>query len=52
MKPIATTLLTLLACWVVSSDDTCRTFRKTAAVTLGVLVTLWLCHGAGLWPFK
>lgn len=23
-----------------------------AAVTLGVLVTLWLWHGAGLFPFK
>ena len=22
------------------------------AVTLGVLVTLWLWHGAGLFPFK
>ena len=52
MKIFATILLTLLACWVIFSDDTRRTFRKTAAVTLGVLVTLWLWHGAGLWPFR
>ena len=52
MKPIATIILTLLACWVASNADTRQTFRKTAAVTLGVIVTLWLWRGAGLWPFK